>query len=154
MVCGFLVNVHEEEVLLIDRKKIDWQHGRLNGIGGKIVEGELPFTAMQREFKEETDISLAGWDERIRLINLYADWMVHFFICMTDINLGEYHGKVVDGEGVLRVKYLGELYKHPKVLYNLKWLITLCLEDDIQFPIIIFEKEQYSENGSRILGRA
>jgi 8-oxo-dGTP pyrophosphatase MutT (NUDIX family) len=155
MVCGFLINLHDEEVLLIDRKKKDWQCGRLNGIGGKIKKGELAFTAMQREFEEEAGTLLTGWDERVRLINLYADWMVHFFVCTTNvIVLNAYHGKAVDNEGVLRVRYLGELYKHPKILYNLKWLITLCLDDCIQFPITIFEKESYSENGSRILGWA
>lgn len=31
--------------------------GKLNGVGGKIEEGELPIAAMEREFTEETGIS-------------------------------------------------------------------------------------------------
>ena len=54
------------QVALIKKNRPDWQRGRLNGIGGKIEDGELPSMAMAREFEEETGVSVhpASWQLR------------------------------------------------------------------------------------------
>lgn len=43
----------EPRVLLITKKRPDWQAGRLNGIGGKVERRETPIAAMAREAFEE-----------------------------------------------------------------------------------------------------
>lgn len=45
-------------VLLIQKKRPAWQSGCLNGIGGKIEDGETPEQAMTRECLEETGLTL------------------------------------------------------------------------------------------------
>ena len=57
-VLGFVFSLDASRVLLIWKNRPEWQKGKLNGIGGKIEEGELPIDAMKREFSEET--SFAG----------------------------------------------------------------------------------------------
>ena len=52
-VVTFLFNHDCTKVWLIEKQKPEWQKGLLNGIGGKIEEGETPVDAAFRELKEE-----------------------------------------------------------------------------------------------------
>ncbi len=47
---------------MIEKLKPEWQKGRLNGVGGKVEEGEDPFDAMVREFREETGVEMHAWE--------------------------------------------------------------------------------------------
>lgn len=62
-VLGFVFDTVGKNVLLIQKKKPGWQRDRLNGIGGKIDEGETPAAAMEREACEETCLFTRGEDE-------------------------------------------------------------------------------------------
>jgi hypothetical protein len=53
-VLGFVFDSSCRNVLMIYKNKPDWQKDKLNGLGGKIREGEAPDYAMYREFVEET----------------------------------------------------------------------------------------------------
>ena len=52
-VLGFCFS-SDSRVVLIRKKKGDWQEGMLNGIGGRVEPGEEIVEAMAREFREET----------------------------------------------------------------------------------------------------
>jgi 8-oxo-dGTP diphosphatase len=52
-VVGFMFDGEMRRVALIRKEKPAWQRGKLNGIGGKVEDGETPEAAMAREFKEE-----------------------------------------------------------------------------------------------------
>lgn len=52
-VVTFLFNHDYTKVWLIEKQKPEWQKGRLNGIGGKIENGETPVDAAFRELQEE-----------------------------------------------------------------------------------------------------
>ncbi len=64
---GFLFNPDMSQVVLIRKNRPEWQAGRLNGVGGRLEDGETPLRGMQRKFKEETAWStgtgsrLPGW---------------------------------------------------------------------------------------------
>ena len=53
-VVGLMFNKSMSQVALIRKQKPKWQAGLLNGIGGKIEDGETGLDAMRREFYEET----------------------------------------------------------------------------------------------------
>lgn len=55
-VLGFAFSKDRKRVALIHKLTPAWQHGKLNGIGGKIEEREDAFMAMEREFGEETGL--------------------------------------------------------------------------------------------------
>jgi 8-oxo-dGTP diphosphatase len=55
-VLGFIIDPHLDQVLLMKKKRPDWQKDRLNGIGGKIEPGETPEAAMVREGNEEVHL--------------------------------------------------------------------------------------------------
>lgn len=48
-VLGFLFNENLTKVVLVRKKRPEWQCGLLNGVGGKIEDGEPPLDAMVRE---------------------------------------------------------------------------------------------------------
>lgn len=60
-VLGFLTHRVTGQVLLIRKARPDWQAGKLNGIGGKIEEGEGAVEAMRREFREEAGFDVLEW---------------------------------------------------------------------------------------------
>jgi 8-oxo-dGTP pyrophosphatase MutT (NUDIX family) len=60
-VVGFLFRNNDSEVALIKKDRPQWQAGKLNGIGGKIEEGETADEAMDREFGEEAGLRLVPW---------------------------------------------------------------------------------------------
>jgi 8-oxo-dGTP pyrophosphatase MutT (NUDIX family) len=48
--------IYNDELVLIEKNKPDWQKGKLNLPGGKVEENESPMTAAVRELKEETNL--------------------------------------------------------------------------------------------------
>ena len=78
-VVGFVFNETMNSVLLIRKNHPEWQSGLLNGIGGKIEEGETPVQAMSREFVEEAGVFVSedGW----RPLGILGsdDFVVHCF---------------------------------------------------------------------------
>jgi 8-oxo-dGTP pyrophosphatase MutT (NUDIX family) len=61
-VLGFLFNDQSDRVTLIEKRRPDWQEGKLNGVGGKIDVGEDERAAMAREFLEETGVETDPYD--------------------------------------------------------------------------------------------
>lgn len=59
--CGFAFDLIGQ-VALIQKNRPAWQAGLLNGIGGHVEAGETPLQAMEREFKEETGVTVTGWE--------------------------------------------------------------------------------------------
>lgn len=134
-VVGFMFDPKEYGVLLIKKKKPDWQKGKLNGIGGKIEEGETSFEAMRREFREEVGIDYTEWSY---VITMYGeDWSVDVFSAIAY----QVHGhKKMEKEVPVYIG-LHELDKYP-LISNLYWLIPMCL-DKIDYKL---SNEQSSNN--------
>lgn len=121
MVVGFMFNYNETEVLLIEKKKPQWQLGKLNGIGGKVEKGETYLQAMIREFKEETGIDYPIWKS---VTLMYSDdWEVQVFTAKSD---SVFDFKTMEDEKVclIPVEDLDQ-YEH---ISNLQWLIPMCLD--------------------------
>lgn len=57
-VVGFAFTEEATSILLVRKNRPEWQKGCLNGIGGKIEDGETPAEAMSREAFEEAGIKV------------------------------------------------------------------------------------------------
>ncbi len=128
-VCGFVFHPSKQLVCLIKKEKPKWQKGKWNGIGGKIEKGELPEEAMTREFKEETGVYFTSnnWTEIVTLRG--DDWEVVFFYYMS---LFVMKVKTMEKEQVM--------VHDPKalpdnIIFNLRWLIPLAMDDDVMKPL-------------------
>lgn len=85
-VCGLIFSADRARILLIEKRRPAWQAGRLNGIGGKIEDGETPAAAMARELAEEAALALAP-DAFWPVAVLDGDgFRVHFFAATADID--------------------------------------------------------------------
>jgi len=69
-------------VLLIRKNRPDWQAGRLNGVGGKVEEGEIPYEAMIRECKEECGLSLYNWLQ-LGTVTDGTNYTVYYYVAKT-----------------------------------------------------------------------
>lgn len=119
-VVGFMFNQSGQSVLLIHKKRPTWQAGKLNGVGGRIEDGELPAEAMRREFNEETGMDHTDWrcfctlrDER--------GWLVHFFFATGDIM--EARPMTDESPICCGVDFL----QSRELIPNLRWLIPMAL---------------------------
>jgi 8-oxo-dGTP diphosphatase len=124
-VAGFLFRfdliLEEFQVALIRKLKPEWQKGRLNAIGGKIEDGETPFEAMVREFREEAGAVVTDWRYFCGLRGL--DWEVYFFASHSGVEVETQEEEKIDWYDVDRIRWEGPM---P----NLLWLVPMALDKD------------------------
>ena len=65
-------------VALIRKARPAWQAGKLNGVGGRIENGETVLDAMVRKFREETGVLVPDWDSAGSMHSA-EDWLVIVF---------------------------------------------------------------------------
>jgi 8-oxo-dGTP diphosphatase len=122
-VCGFLFDRNFENILLIRKNRPEKQKGRLNGVGGKVEEGESFRQAMEREFREEAGITISGddWNECVELVG--PDYEVNFYWYFGDLS----EAKSMTDEP-LEIHRVDSLIGNKDVLTNLKWIIPRCFD--------------------------
>lgn len=118
-VAGFLFRNEGTEVALVLKTHPAWQAGKLNGVGGKIDNGETPAAAMRREFSEEAGVDVNGWKEFLLL--KVQDGQVHFFVAH-----GNYKIKSTTDEKISWYR-VDKLPEQPTIR-NLSWQIPLALD--------------------------
>lgn len=135
MVLGFLFNKTATVVVLIEKQKPEWQKGFLNGVGGKIEEGETPMQAMIREFKEETGVETTEvvWKPFAKLQG--DDWEVY---CFCGFSGNADRVKTAEREVVVIHDLSNPL---PKAISNIPTLIELSLLHRLNdgFKVAVFD---------------
>ena len=133
---GFLFDNDLEFVVLIRKEKPAWQRGKLNGVGGKIEEGETPAEAMRREFLEETGMDIKSWEQYVTLTG--EGFTVHFFHAHTD-NPWAVKSTTDEAVAVFELEHLTCLQTIP----NLQWLIPMAmtLEKESAMSFVVTEQK-------------
>jgi 8-oxo-dGTP diphosphatase len=123
-VVGFMFDHDLSRVALIRKNKPDWQKGKLNGIGGKVEDGETFADAMEREFEEETGLATsANWWNRFATMDGEAFYL-EFFARYGDVDALE-----TKEEETVEVVPLSELHLgRQDVVENLVWLVGLAVD--------------------------
>jgi 8-oxo-dGTP diphosphatase len=127
-VCGFLLSPDRTRVLLIRKRRPDWQAGKLNGVGGKVEAGETALDAMRREFREEADVDVAEWQHVLTLSGeddggSGRGWAGHFFRAFGNVDAAR---AITDEQ--LETHHTATLPRDT--IPNLHWIIPLMLDDE------------------------
>lgn len=139
-VVGFYYDPKKRRVVLIEKQRPNWQKGKLNGVGGHVESNETVAEAMRREFREEVGVDVEDWCECIRMVG--ETWVVLFFIAFGDID----EAATQTDEKVVRVSV--EDLPKLAVIPNLRWLIPLCLDDNISKPLRVYDRTENGEEPS------
>jgi 8-oxo-dGTP diphosphatase len=123
-VVGFMFDVNESHVLLIEKIKPEWMRGRLNGIGGKIEPGESPQEAMIREFKKEVGISTEPLEWNLFCTLRGAGFEIAFFCAVSD---AVWNYVKMEEERPILVNTADLTVFDRRIMTNLRWLIPLAL---------------------------
>lgn len=127
---GFVFDSTTKRIVLVE-KTSGWQTGLLNGVGGKIEQGEEPIDAMRRECKEELGVDIA-WKQ---FGSIHGDkWVMWLFRGINSDNL-MYNGVTDAYEKIVEVEILNIGYSNT--IPNLRYLVPLALDDGIENVVII-----------------
>jgi len=126
---GFMFSEDLSKVALIRKTKPAWQAGRLNGIGGKLEEGEDGMTAMRREFLEEAGV-LSDWDYFLTLASPAAKcdedggaWEVDFFFTIGELD--QLRSMTTEEVEIHEVSSLGH---RSDLMENIEWTVPMAKE--------------------------
>jgi len=124
-VCGFFFDPAKTTVALIRKNRPDWQAGLLNGVGGKVEEGEFALDAMIREFEEETGVRHEDWESFCVLEDKINGYEVHYFRAFGDVTKCT---TTTDEE----IEFIMPgAVPASNVIPNLTWLIPMALDANI-----------------------
>lgn len=120
---GFIFDASLEKVLLIHKNRPEWQAGKVNGLGGKVEEGEDSLTCIVREIQEEANLQTQkdDWIYLGRLGN--KDWNMEVFALV-------YKGDITGAKTMTdeQVEWFEVNNLPSNVMQNLCWLIPLALD--------------------------
>ena len=118
-VVGFMFDPTLSKVVLIRKLRPKFQHDLLNGVGGKVEDGEAADTAMSREFFEETGVQTTSWTEFLHLVTPDAD--LTFFRA-----IGNVHAVTTTTDEEVKVYDVLDVMDRCDTLPNIRWIIQMA----------------------------
>lgn len=117
--------------VMMIQKTADMPSGAgLNGIGGRIMSGETPAEAMNREWEEETGRFAPAGVDRFRLMGDFGGrgFRVHVFATPAMDAWPDLHGRAEPEKGVMTAMLAAMLTRSPAARYStgMPTAMTLC----------------------------
>jgi 8-oxo-dGTP diphosphatase len=126
-VLALLYTMDGRRLVLMRRTRPTWQAGRVNALGGRIIDGETAVSAARREVREECGVDVAEWTEV--LVWEDAEYRMHVMRAMSSA-AGD--ARTMEDQEV----FLADVEALPaNVIDNLRWLVPLALDTDVAMPI-------------------
>lgn len=126
-VLALLYTADQRRVVLMRRTRPAWQAGRVNGLGGALMAGELPHDGARREVREECGVDVAEWTEV--LVWEDAEYRMHVMRAVSELARG---ARTLEDQEV----FLADVDALPaNVIDNLRWLVPLALDAEVAMPI-------------------
>ena len=106
-----------------------WQAGRVNALGGRLLQGEGAAAAARREVREECGVDVPEWREV--LVWEDAEYVMHVMRAESE---RAREARTLEDQEV----FLADVNALPdNVIDNLRWLVPLALDADVAFPIVV-----------------
>ncbi len=105
--------------MLINKNRPDWQKGKMNGIGGRIEDGEESAACMVRETQEETGLVTTP-DQWVFLGTVHQPGGVVDFYAMVHAGAQEEISSCTDEQ----VEWCEVAHLPEAVLSNIPWLVA------------------------------
>ena len=128
-VLAFLFTADAREIVLVRKTRPAWQAGRVNALGGKLLDGEAIGDAARREVREEAGVDVAQWEEF--LVWRDPEYCLRVVRAFDDAARG---ARTAEDQEV----FLAPVAALPQtVIDNLRWMIPLALDRDVAMPIAV-----------------
>ncbi len=119
---GLIFNQTLDFILLMHKSKPEWQVGKLNGLGGKIEEGETGQACIAREVLEETGLQIP--EQAWTYVGVVGDesWKMEVFAHV-------YTGAQTDAKSLEQepVEWFKLAHLPSNTLVSLHWIIEAAL---------------------------
>lgn len=128
-VLALLFTPDRERVTLMRKTRPAWQAGRVNALGGKLLPGETPAAGARREVREEAGVDVAQWEE-------FLVWHdpVYRMHALRAFDQSALSAHTAEDQEV----FLASVADLPaNLIGNLRWLIPLALDRDVEVPILV-----------------
>lgn len=128
-VLALLFTPDRQRVVLMRRSRPEWQAGRVNALGGKLLPGESAAAAASREVLEEAGVQVPEreWRETV----VWRDPVYRMHVLAAFHPAARMARTAEDQEVFLAgVRDLPE-----EAIENLRWLIPLALDKDVELPL-------------------
>lgn len=140
-VAGLMFSDDDTYVVLVRKSHPQWQEGRLNGVGGKVEDGEQPIDAMVREFREEAGLQTAPAEWRpfcvVRGQAVYdpkedgQGWEVSWFLARRSQDaVLRLHGRHAGSREYIEVRPVVALNRQATV-EHLQWLVPMAISSAV-----------------------
>ncbi len=126
---GLIFDQSLSQILLMHKTKPAFQVGKLNGLGGKIEEGETPEACIAREVREESGLNIkpAAW---VRIGTTGGtNWTMEVFAHRYLGNLSD--AKSLEAE---QIEWFHINQLPTTVLTNIPWMIAFAVETFRSLP--------------------
>lgn len=156
MCLGFLFDRGYKHVLLLKKRRPEWQAGLYNGVGGHLeaVDQGVPFKAMCREAEEEVGVQAIGWRPycimevlprmpRVESERFAETKRIHVFACANDHWMSKFKQLTDEEPRVFNISGLmyssAEVIDYLQCIPNLRWLIAMAQDISIDptAPIVV-----------------
>lgn len=123
-----LVIVHDDNKILLGKKKRGFGEGLWNGFGGKIEPGETVEQAAHRELEEEAGIRANDLKSRGQILFTFADGNV-------DMEVNIFSANSYEGEPVETEEMMPQWFEHTEIPYENMWA-----DDKYWLPLLLQKK--------------
>jgi len=140
---GFVVFRGVNKILLMEKRKPEFQKGFLNGLGGKPEDDEGFTDCIIREIEEESGLktNTKDWNYFCKMVG--ADWEVYCFISMLDHKRME--GISTKEEEKIVILDLNKINTcYPNLLGNIPWLVGMGIDSIMNKDAFIPPTIQYN----------
>lgn len=83
----FVFNQKLDEVVLIKKNRPNWQAGKLNGVGGRLIKNEDPAACAEREVLEEAGLDVHVHQFLTYYGRKYETYQMHVFWAMANLRM-------------------------------------------------------------------